>query len=368
MRILIAPDSFKGSLSALEAAEAMRHGVNRACASAEVDTCPLSDGGEGVASVLVAAVGGVARSARVTGPMGDKIDARWFMLADGRTALIESAAAIGLGRVPTDLRAPMQTTTYGVGELIREALLAGARTIMVGLGGTATTDGGSGMAQALGIAFEGVDPPATGGQLRNVRRVDATRRDPMLADIELIALTDVNNPLTGADGAARTYGPQKGASELEVLQLDAALAHLATLAGDEGTHPGDGAAGGLGYGLRVFFGARLRSGVDFVLDAARFDERLKGCDLVLTGEGRLDAQSSRGKVVAGVSRRCKAQRIPVVALVGAVGPGAAAIHDEGLTAYFSLCDRPMLEHDAREQAATLLETLAYNVVRLRATP
>jgi glycerate kinase len=365
MRVVIAPDSFKGSLSAFEAAEAMRRGVNRACPNAEVDICPLSDGGEGLLSVLVATAGGIARVARVKGPMGDPLEARWVMLAEGRTAVIESAAAIGLGCVPEDRRASLQTTTYGVGELIREAVLAGARTILVGLGGTATTDGGAGMAQALGVAFEGVGTPVMGGQLANVRRIDAERRDPLLAGIELTALTDVDNPLTGRDGAARTYGPQKGASELEVCQLDAALAHLATLTGDAGTHPGDGAAGGLGYGLRVFLGAQLQSGIDFVLDAARFDEKLKGCDLVLTGEGRLDGQSSRGKVIAGVSRRCKAQRVPAVALVGSVGPGAPAILDEGLTAYFSLCDGPMHESDAKERAAPLLETLAYNVVRLQ---
>jgi len=362
MRVLISPDSFKGSLSAFEAAEAMRRGAARA--GAEVEVCPLSDGGEGLTSVLLGALGGSERITRVTGPLRDRTEARWALLADGRTALIESAAAIGLAKVP-ERRAPTETTSYGVGELILEAVNSGARTIVVGLGGTATTDGGAGMAQALGVVLEGVDTPATGGQLVRLRRIDPGPREPRLDEIELVALTDVDNPLTGEQGSARVYGPQKGASPAEQVELDAALAHLSTIAGDAGTRPGDGAAGGLGFGLRVLLGARVQSGIDHVLDATSFDAKLRTCDLVLTGEGRLDAQSARGKVVAGVSRRCRAARVPAVALVGAVGPGASLLLDQGLTAYFSLCSRPMPESEARQNAAALLEELAYNVVRLR---
>lgn len=363
MRILVAPDSFKGSLSALEAAEAIGRGAHGACPDADVELCPLSDGGGGLLEVLGAGAGGSVREARVVGPVGSPVDARWALSGDGRTAVIESATAIGLGLVPERERRPLETTTYGVGELLRGALAAGARTIVVGLGGSATTDAGAGMAQALGVAIEGVEVPAVGGRLGDARRIDPRGRDRELSNVEILTLTDVDSPLTGPEGAAHVYGAQKGATEAERFALDAALAHFAALAGDPGMHPGDGAAGGLGYGLRLFAGARTRSGIDHVLDAVQFDARLRGCDLVLTGEGRLDAQSARGKVVSGVCRRGRSHGVPVIALVGAVGPGASALEDAGLTAYFSACERPMTEQDAMVNAAGLLEGLARNVVR-----
>lgn len=365
MRIVIAPDSFKGSLSAAEAAEAMRRGAYRACAHADIDVCPLSDGGEGFLRVVTTISGGTVRVTRVTGPVGDPVDAVWAVLNDGTTAVIESAEAVGLGRVEEERRAPTRTTTFGVGQLIRVALEAGARVIVVGLGGTATTDGGVGMAQALGVVFDGVTVPALGGELGALRRIDVSARVRALDGVELVALSDVDNPLTGAEGAARVFGPQKGANDIECGDLDAALAHLARIAGDAGVAPGDGAAGGLGYGLRVFAGARVQSGIEYVIGASQLDAKLKNCSLVLTGEGRIDAQSARGKVVSGVVRRCKAARVPVVALVGAIGSGAEALHEEGLTAYFSLCDRPMPAREAKERAAILLEALAHNVVRLK---
>jgi glycerate kinase len=362
MRVVIAPDGFKGSLSAFEAAEAMRRGVCSAAPDATVELCPLSDGGEGLAEVLTATLGGERRAARVTGPTGGRVEASWLSLEGGRTALIESASAIGLSIVAEGERAPTRTTTYGVGELMLEALSAGARTILVGLGGSATTDGGAGMAQALGVALGGVGTPVLGGDLCNLTRLGTTERDPRLDDVEVVALTDVDNPLLGEDGTARVYAAQKGADANDVRALEVALTHLAAVRGDPGRQAGDGAAGGLGYGLRVFAGARIERGIDFVLRAVRFEERIRDADLVLTGEGRLDAQSARGKVIAGVSRLGKAQRVPVVALVGAVG-GTEPPPIHGLTAHFSICDRPMPEHDAIRDAARLLETLTTNVVR-----
>ena len=288
------------------------------------------------------------------------------MLADGRTAAIETASVIGPGGPPAGAT-PSRLTTYGLGELILETAASGATKILVGLGGTATTDGGAGMAQALGVRFGGAPQPITGGALRTLAGLEAPAvRTPRLEGVEILALTDVDNPLTGPEGAARVYGPQKGAGEAEVSSLDAGLRRLADLAGDPGIAAGDGAAGGLGYGLRVFAGARITSGVQFLLDAVSFDRRLEDCDLVLTGEGRLDAQSARGKVVAGVSGRCKARGIPAVALVGAIGPGVAALEELGLRAYFSLTEGPTTEQDARAHAAPLLARLAEDFVRSRA--
>jgi glycerate kinase len=363
MRILVAPDSFKGSLGASDAAQAMVRGVLRARPDALVEACPLSDGGEGFAGVLRGAKGGVERSSDVTGPRGVTVRAAWTLLDDGVTAVIESAVAVGLELIDANERKASDTTTAGVGELIRAALDAGAKRIVVGLGGTGTTDGGAGMAQALGVVFEGAPTPATGSGLRSIRGVNVTKRDARLASVQIIAVTDVDNPLTGPEGTAHVYAPQKGATAREVDELDSALRHLAGVVEDAGHEPGDGAAGGLGYGLRVFAGATRVSGVDFVLEQTGFGAELARADLVLTGEGRLDAQTAHGKVVAGVSARCAAQHVPVVALVGAVAEGSEALYSHGLTSYFSLCNRPMSETDAMRDAPGLLEYLAENVVR-----
>jgi glycerate kinase len=344
----------------------MRLGVRAVDPNIEVDVCPLSDGGEGLLDVLVSAMGGTVHEAEVTGSGGHPARVPWAMLSDGRTAAIETAAVVGTKGRPEGAT-PAQLTTYGVGQLLLEAAAGGAKKILVGLGGTATTDGGSGMAQALGVRFERAPLPITGGALNTIERITRpVARVPALAEVEIVALADVDNPLTGPDGSAHVYGPQKGATAAEVSLLDAGLRRLAERTGDPGIQPGDGAAGGLGFGLRVFAGARVTRGVELVLDAVSFDRRLEGCDVVLTGEGRLDAQSARGKVVAGVSGRCKARRIPAVALVGAIGPGAEVLRELGLTAFFSLVSDRRGAVEARENAAALLADLAESVVRLRA--
>jgi glycerate kinase len=366
MHVLIAPDSFKGTLSARAAADAIRRGVEGSDVRATVRCLPLSDGGEGFASVLIDVLGGELREATVPGPLGEPTRAAWTLLGGGRVAVIETAQAIGLHLVGRP--APLETTTAGVGELVRRALDAGATTIALGLGGSATTDGGAGAAEALGVEFRTAGKGATalrGGRLRSVQSIDARGRDPRLGTTTLIALTDVDNPLTGPEGAARAYGPQKGASPADVAELDRALVHLSTLAGDPGRSPGDGAAGGLGYGLRVLLGARLSSGIEFVLDRVGFDRALDGADLVITGEGRLDAQTTRGKVVAGVVARCRARRVPVIALVGSATEGAEAMLAHGLDAYYTLCDESTTEHAAMAHAAPLLEALARDVMNGR---
>jgi glycerate kinase len=363
MRVLVAPDKFKGSLHAAEAGLAMGRGVGGGDPLGACDVCPLSDGGEGFDDVLGAVLGGASQLVTVTGPTGQSRSVPFRLLPDG-SALIEVAKVIGLGLVPVSARTPTETTTFGVGELMRAALDAGARRIVLGVGGTATTDGGAGMAQALGVVFEGAPDRIRGSQLGNVRHVDARARDPRLEHVPVLALTDVDNPLTGPDGAAQRYGPQKGATPEGVAQLERALVMFAKVAGDAGVAPGDGAAGGLGYGLRLFASAKRQSGVDFVLDAVGFDARLEGVDLVLTGEGRLDGSSVRGKVVSGVLGRCARRGIPVVALAGIVEATADVLFTHGLTGAFSLTNGPMTEADALTHAAALLEELAANVVRV----
>jgi glycerate kinase len=359
VKVLVAPDKFKGSLSASRAAEAMAEGARRA--GAIVELCPMSDGGDGFLEVTLEAVGGDLRHARVTGPSGASIEAPWGLLTDG-TAVIESAAIVGRSLV-SGPGGPSTRTTFGIGEVLRHALDASARRIVVGLGGTSTCDGGIGMAQAIGVRFIGGGRPLTGADLETLQAIDARDRDARFDAIDRLAVTDVDNPLTGPRGAAPVYGPQKGANAAEVARLDAGLAHLARLRGDPGSQPGDGAAGGLAYGLRVFAGARVASGVAWVLDAVRFEERLAGCDLVLTGEGRLDAQSARGKVVAGVARRCRARGVPVVAVAGAVHLDPDARAELGLDEAIALAGPDVSEAAALEGAATLLTRACERVVR-----
>ncbi|HEX4445655.1 MAG TPA: glycerate kinase [Polyangiaceae bacterium] len=372
MKVVVAPDKLKGSLSAVEASRAMREGVRRADPSAEVKICPMSDGGEGFADVLVTALGGQWRTSRVTGPEGKPVEARWGML-EGGVAVVESALAIGHalvepGRGQGD--GPSGRTTFGLGELVLEAIDAGATTLLIGLGGSVTADAGVGMAQSLGVVFEGVGRPFTGAQLGDIRALDLRARDPRVATLAIRVATDVDNPLRGLTGSARVFAPQKGADAAEVERLEAGLVHLTTVAGDAGCQPGDGAAGGLGYGLRIFAGASIESGAELVLDAVGFDAQLDGCDLVLTGEGRLDAQTARGKVVAGVARRCKVRGVPVAAMVGSMAAGdpvASALRELGLTAWFSLCDGPRGEAYASAHAAELLVSATENAVRLFAS-
>jgi glycerate kinase len=325
--VLIAPDSFKGSLSAQEAAAAMREGVREVFPRARVVSIPLSDGGEGLLSVLLPVPGGEINRAFVSGPIhGRQVEARWGYVERSRTAVIEMAEAAGLGLVPTGQRDPLVTTTFGVGELIRVALDRGAQTILVGIGGSATNDGGAGMAQALGVGLLDAagNPLRPGGAaLFDLASIDMSGLDPRLRETDIIVACDVRNPLTGPEGASVVFGPQKGASPADVVLLDAALAKyhdliFDLLRVDVQLIPGSGAAGGLGAGLVVFCGAVLRSGIDLVLEQTGFDAALAGADLVLTGEGRLDDQTRFGKALSGVLRRAGEKSIPVAAVVGDV--------------------------------------------------
>ncbi|NLX20518.1 MAG: glycerate kinase [Phycisphaerae bacterium] len=375
MRIVIAPDSFKEALSAAEVCRAIARGVRRVCPDAVLDLVPMADGGEGTVDALIAATQGRRCSTTVCGPLAEPVVASWGMLGSpGRAAVLEMAAASGLGLVPPDRRNPLHTSTYGTGELIRAALEQGAERLLIGIGGSATTDGGAGAAQAVGVRFLDASGKAlpeglAGGRLADISRVDLASRDPRIAHVTIEAACDVDNPLCGPRGAAAVFGPQKGATPEQVARLDENLAHLARLVErDLGMSvadlPGAGAAGGLGAGLMAFFGAMLRPGIELVMQALKLADRLAGADLVITGEGRIDAQSMMGKVISGVGREARRCGVPAIALVGSVGQGAENAK-EVLEGYFCINppDTPWVEALAR--TAEALEATAVAVLRER---
>lgn len=363
MKIVVAPDSFKESMTAAQAAAAIGRGVHAAAPGASIDLCPVADGGEGTVEALVQATGGRFQTTRVIGPLGQPVAARWGLCGDEHTAVIEMAEAAGLHLVPPDQRDPTRTTTFGVGQLITAALDAGARRIILGIGGSATTDGGTGMAQALGVRFQGGASPMTGGALADITAIDRSGRDPRLDGVQLVAACDVTNPLIGPRGAAAVYGPQKGATPQQVLTLDAGLAHLASLTADaEASLPGAGAAGGLGFGLVAFCDARLARGIDLVLDAVDFDARVRDADLVITGEGRLDGQSIQGKTCLGVAQAAARHNVKTIALVGCLGADVEQTLAHGLTAYHSLVDENTPVERAMREGPKLLEALAAHIV------
>ena len=327
MRIVIAPNAFKGSLSALEAATAIAEGVRIAAPDADLVLVPIADGGDGTVDALVQATQGERRTRRVRGPLGDPVDAEYGLIDEGSAAVIEMAKAAGLALVPPDKRDPRVTTTYGVGELMQHAFDAGARHFIVGIGGSATNDGGAGMAQALGYHLldeNGRELPPGGLALKRLARIHVGGVHADWKEAEVDVACDVTNPLTGPRGASAVYGPQKGATPEMVAELDAALHHFAdTIRRDLGVDveplPGAGAAGGLGAGLVAFSGARLRPGAEMVMEALRLDERLTSAQLVITGEGRIDSQTARfGKGPAAVARHAKQAGIPVAAIGGSV--------------------------------------------------
>ena len=327
MRIVVAPNAFKGSLSALEAATAIAEGIRIAAPDADLVLVPIADGGDGTVDALVAATKGQPRTSRVRGPLGDPVDADYGLIDGGSTAVVEMAKAAGLALVPRDRRDPRVTTTYGVGELMQHAYDEGARRFVVGIGGSATNDGGAGLAQALGYHLldeTGRELPPGGLALRRLARIHVGGVHADWKQSEVDVACDVTNPLTGPSGASAVYGPQKGATPEMVAELDAALHHFAEiirrdLGIDVERLPGAGAAGGLGAGLVAFTGARLQPGAELVMAALHLDQRLAGASLVITGEGRIDAQTARfGKGPAGVARHAKNAGIPVVAIGGSV--------------------------------------------------
>ncbi len=371
MRIVVCPDKFKGSLSAIEVAESIARGVARVYPDAIIDQIPMADGGEGTVEALIAATGGSAKTVSVTGPLGDPVQARFGFSPEGSTAFLEMAAASGLVLVPEERRDPSQTSTYGTGELIRAALDLGVRRIVIGIGGSATNDGGAGMAAALGYRFldaEGREIEPSGGGLASLARIDPEGRDQRLDHVEIAVACDVDNPLCGPEGAAAIYGPQKGANAAMVAVLDANLERLAERIEDDlgksvATIPGAGAAGGLGAGLVGFAGGHLGPGVDFVVEAVQLRDRLQGALLCITGEGRIDQQTARGKTIAGVGRLAESVGVPVLALGGSLGDAAESVLDLGVDALFSIVDRPMSLTEAIDEAACLLSRATEHAFR-----
>jgi len=372
MRIAIAPDSFKECAAASRVALAMATGVRRAVPEAQLDLIPLADGGEGTVEALVSATGGRIVAAAATGPLGEPLETFYGVLGDGRTAVIETAAASGLHRVPPERRDPRIATTRGTGELLRHALEAGYRRIVVGLGGSATNDCGAGLAQALGYSLQDADGrelPAGGAALSRLARIDARDVLHALHEAEIVAACDVDNPLCGPRGASRVYGPQKGATPEAVEELDAALCRAGEIIErDLGVPvldlPGAGAAGGLGAGVVAFAGATLRPGIELVAEATDLEGRVARADLVLTGEGALDAQTAHGKTPVGVARLAKRHGVPVVALAGRLGDGYKAVYAHGVDAAFSIVPGPMPLEEALARADELLANAAEAVTRL----
>lgn len=370
MKVVIAPDSFKESLSAPEVAQAIARGWLRARPADEMLLRPMADGGEGTVDAVLAAKPGERRECRVCGPLGQPVTAHWGWLEDG-TAVIEMAAASGLHWVPERKRDATRTTSRGTGELMREALDAGARKIILGLGGSATNDAGLGLLQALGARFhdaQGAELGAGGAVLGTLMEIDLSGLDPRLQQVEIEVAADVNNPLCGPHGASAVFGPQKGASPAQVEELDAALRHFAevaarTLGEDHSLFPGVGAAGGLGFASRAFLKARFRPGIELVAELSGLEQALQGAGLAITGEGRLDGQSLHGKTPVGVARLARRAGVPVVALAGSLGEGLAELRGEGIEAAFSLVPGPMSLAQACAQAATELESRAEALAR-----
>ena len=376
LRILLAPDSYKEALPALEAAEAMASGIRRVMPEAELDLCPLGDGGEGTLAALLAAASDAdpieARSAQVLDPLGREVTAQWGWQAGSRTAIVELAEASGLHLLSPDERDARIASTYGVGQLVLAALEAGAERLIVTLGGSATNDGGSGMLRALGLRLldeAGDELPDGGAALARLARLDASGLDPRLATLKVSAAVDVDNPLCGPRGATAVFGPQKGADEAVVKELDVALGRFARMSAevlgeDHQQLPGTGAAGGMGYAVAAWLTGELRPGIELVMERLNVAQRLEGCDLLITGEGGLDGQSLGGKTPIGAARAARAAGVPAIVLAGRLADGWQAAHDEGVSAVFTLCDAAMPLEQALTRTAELLADRCEAIMRL----
>lgn len=372
MKIVIASDSFKESMSAAEVCQGIEEGFRRIEPSADFIKIPIGDGGEGTTLSLVNATGGKVIRLPVTGPLGNRVNGFYGISGDGKTAFIEMAAASGLHLVPNDRRNPMITTTTGTGELIIDALNHGVKHIILGLGGSATNDGGIGMAAALGVRFldeNGKELLPRADLLGRLASIDITSLDERLNDVKIEAACDVNNPLTGKKGASVVFGPQKGATKEMVPILDKSLANYGwvlekCLGKPVKDIPGAGAAGGLGAAVIAFLDGDLKKGIDIVLDFANFDHHLRDADLVITGEGKIDSQTVYGKAPAGVAKRAKKYGIPVIAVAGSLGADYEAVFDHGIDAVFSIVQGITTLPDALKHGPENLVKTCENIARL----
>ena len=370
MKFLLASDSYKGSLSTLQVAEQIKKGVMKVFPDAEFICVPVADGGEGTVDTMVSNLGGEYRTVEVTAPDGRRIKAQYGLLKN-KKVVIEMAAASGLPIVPKANRNVMTATTYGTGEMIRAALSEDCDQIYIGIGGSATNDGGVGMAQALGYSFRdinGCEVGFGGGELKKIVTIDASNVDKRLKDKQIVVMSDVTNPLCGKTGASAIYGPQKGATPDQVKELDEGLKHFARLVKEEMgldllDMPGAGAAGGLGAGLVAFTGAKIKSGIETVLEVAGFKEKLDWADIVITGEGKIDSQSVLGKVISGISEMAKEKDVPVIAVSGAIDYGAEVIYEKGVSTMEAAVCKTMLLDEAVKNADILVENAVERVMR-----
>ena len=374
MRVLIAIDSFKGSLDTFESGSAAAEGILKVFPDAKIDICPLADGGEGTVRTVVSSLGGELRTVSVSGPCGEKVDAEYGVVREKKLAVIEMSAAAGITLLPDDRRNPLYTTTRGLGELILDALEIGCRHFIVGIGGSATNDGGVGMLSALGFEFldengENIEDGAIGLSSLSALRLD--RADKRLLECDFRVACDVSNPLCGELGCSRIYGPQKGADEKMIIDMDSWLSKYASLTKNtipnaDPDFPGVGAAGGLGFALKYYLGATLSSGIELVIGATGLEDRIKYADIVITGEGRLDSQSAMGKAPVGVARLAKKHGKTVIAFAGAVSEDATLCNAEGIDAFFPIVRRPcsLAEAMDKENAYNNLRNTAEQVFRL----
>lgn len=367
-KFLLIPDSFKGTMSSMEICSLLEEKIQEYYPAAEIHSIPVADGGEGSVDCFLQALGGEKVIVTTNNPFFEPIDSYYGLIDNGRTAVIEMAASAGLPLIE-DRKDPLKASTFGVGELILHAARKGVSKIIMGLGGSCTNDGGCGAACAVGIRFldeAGNSFIPTGGTLHRIQQLDLSQIDPMIKSIEFVTMCDIDNPMYGPTGAAAIFGPQKGATPEEIELLDAGIQHLSqiikqTMGLDLAFVPGTGAAGAMGAGMAAFFHSRLQMGIQTILDTVQFEELAAGTDMIFTGEGKLDSQSLRGKVVIGVARRAKALGVPVTALVGDIGDDMGAAYDEGVSAIFSInrvaVDFPVAKLRSRQDLSLTIDNL-----------
>ncbi|BFT74535.1 glycerate kinase [Paenibacillus sp. P36] len=371
MKIIIAPDSFKGSMSAAAAALAIDKGFRRYMPNVQTVRIPVADGGEGTIDCLIEGIGGVSNPVIVTGPLGNRIEARYGAIKSGSVAVIEMACASGICLIPQDQRNPLITTTYGTGELISKALDAGYREFILAIGGSATLDGGAGMLQALGMRLvdeAGEDVSWGGGALDKIVTIDNRGWDSRIAESRFLIASDVQNPMIGPEGAVHVFGPQKGATPVMINQLERNMTHWADLIeAHTGMHlhdkPGAGAAGGLGGAFLAFFPAKLQRGIDVVIEYSSLRQHLVDAELVITGEGRIDNQTVSGKTPMGIAQEAQKFNVPTIAFAGSVGQGIERLYDVGIHSVHSIMTGPMPLEEAMKQAPELLEQASEQLIR-----
>lgn len=371
MKIVIAPDSFKGSLTAKEVADAIEKGINKAYSHIKIEKVPMADGGEGTVQSLVDATNGKIILTKVFDPLMRKINSFYGILGDNKTAVIEMSAASGLPLLSKEEKNPLITTTYGTGELLLHALDQGCRNFIIGIGGSATNDGGFGMMKALGVKFldsGGNDIGFGGGALENLSLIDTSGLDKRLKGSSITVACDVDNPLYGPKGASSIFAPQKGATQEMISFLDSNLKHYSNIIEKQlgiaiGEIPGSGAAGGLGGGLVAFLNAQLKKGIDIVIKTTNLEDYICNADLVITGEGNIDYQTQYGKTPYGVAKIAKKHNIPVIAIAGGIGVGANILYEEGFHSIFSITNKPMTLEEAMKNGNRLLEDTAERVIR-----